>query len=441
MGAKSTSPSLTDSGDGLDPSGPVLYVGLDVGRRAHVVSAIPRAAMEDGSWERAPVRRVVANADGFTELIDWLAGLGTVDATVVACEPTGGWYTRTVVAWLEVRGYRVTWLQNWALHERRQLAIGKQTKTDALDARLLARLLYERDRLGGTRGLLQRRPASAEALRLLVRNRLKLVTLRTRYRLQLGVLEDVVFPELKEFFRSHSTGQIAREILELFPTPAALAAASPDQLAPLCKGQGRGVRLARRLHDLQALAANSVGLVDDTGELLTLQRWLLRQLRIVDEEIDNADATIGVALQGWPHHDRAILASFPCMSIHRQAVLFSTMGDWRSFQSDRQLRKLIGWYPEARESGTSVSKHRLGEKGNRLARREVWLWAVGLLSPKTPPTPFRAYYERLRARGVRGNVAVGHVAGKLISVVFHCLKTGEHYDPDRHGRALGLDDA
>jgi transposase len=384
---------------------------------------------------------VLANADGFTQLIHWLADLGPVAATVIGCEPTGGWYTRTVVAWLEVRGYRITWLQNWALHERRQLAIGKQTKTDALDARLLARLLYERERLGAVGGLLHRRPASAEALRLLVRNRLKLITLRTRYRLQLGVLEDVIFPELKECFRSHSTGRIAREILEHFPTPAALAAASPDQLAPLCKGQGRGARLARRLADLQELATRSVGLVDDIADLLTIQGWLLRQLRIVDEEIDTAEATIADALQVWPQRDRAILASLPGMSMLRQAVLLSTIGDWRSFQSDRQLRKLLGWYPEARESGTSVSKHRLGEKGNRLARREVWRWAVGLLSPRTPPTPFRAYYERLRARGVRGSVAVGHVAGKLISVLFHCLKKDEEYDATRHGHALGLDDA
>jgi hypothetical protein len=60
-------------------------------------------------------------------------------------EPTGGWYGRTVAAWLE---RHVDWLQNFAIHDRRHLMIGKQTKTDALDARLIARLLFERERLG-----------------------------------------------------------------------------------------------------------------------------------------------------------------------------------------------------------------------------------------------------------------------------------------------------
>ena len=68
------------------------------------------------------------------------------------------------------------------------------------------------------------------------------------------------------------------------------------------------------------------------------------------------------------------------------------------------------------------AKHVLGDKGNRLARREIWLWAFSVLTPKTPPTPFLTYYQNLRGRGMRGNVAMGHLAGKLISVLFFCLK-------------------
>jgi transposase len=440
MGAQPAYQALTESGGGSAAPGFRLYVGLDVGRRCHVVAAIPSAAMEDGSWERSPVRRVPTNVGGFTDLTTWLASLGPVDTTRIACEPTGGWYARTVVAWLEERGYQIVWAQNWALHERRQLAIGKQTKTDALDARLLARLLYERDRMGAARGFLHPRSRNAEALRLLVRNRLKLVNLRTRYRLQLGVVEDAVFPELKEFFSHQSTGLIVRDVLEHFPTPAALATATPEELTAVCVGRGRGVRLERRLRELQVLATNSAGLTRDIDQMLAVQRWLLRQVRVVDGEIASADAAVAAALEAWPPRDRAILASFPCVTVLRQAVLLATIDDWRSFDSDRQLRKLLGWYPEARESGTSVSKHTLGDKGNRLARREIWLWALSLLTPSSPATPFRAYFQQLRARGMRGNVAMGHLAGKLISVLYYCLKRGEAYDPVRHARALGCGD-
>ena len=53
----------------------------------------------------------------------------------IGMEPTGGWYGRTVAAWLERHGYRVDWLQNVALHDRRKLMIW-QTDQDRCAGRL-----------------------------------------------------------------------------------------------------------------------------------------------------------------------------------------------------------------------------------------------------------------------------------------------------------------
>jgi transposase len=160
-------------------------------------------------------------------------------------------------------------------------------------------------------------------------------------------------------------------------------------------------------------------------------RWLDRQIPEVEEHIEGA-------LEAWPREDRLIMSSFPGMSKQRQAVLLASVGDFADFRSDRQLRKLLGWYPELRESGSSLAYHRLGRGGNRLARREIWLWCLQLLLPGAP-TPFRLYYERLRQRGLSGKVAMGHVAGKLISVLFYCVRHQQPYDANLHARALGLD--
>jgi transposase len=182
-------------------------------------------------------------------------------------------------------------------------------------------------------------------------------------------------------------------------------------------------------------------LAQEIEQLLRVQAWLLRQLRILDQEVEVADMTIADALTNWPADVRTVLQSFPHVSGLRAAVLLSAIGDVKAFRSDRELRKHLGWYPEVVESGTSVHRHRLGQKGNRLARREMWLWVMTLIKSDCEARTFRAYYLRLRERGVPGKVAVGHVAGKLISVLFFCLRKGEPYDPDRHARALGLADA
>jgi transposase len=432
---------LTETWGPPIPTG-LLYLGIDIGRRQHLAAAIPETRMWDGSWERAPVRKVATTAVAFRDLTSWLAELGTQPEQVrIGMEPTGGWYGRTVAAWLERHGYRVDRLQNFALDDRRHLMIGKQTKTDALDARLIARLLFERERLGLKGGFLQRAPRNTDALRILVRNRARLVEQRTRCRNQLTAIEDVLFPELKDFFKKSVTSSSARLLLESFPTPNLVATADPTDLHRVVVCQGRATSLAARLMDLQLAATDSAGLVTDTQAIVHTQDWLLYQLRLVKGQIQQVESAIAAVLEEWSAQERGVLASFPAMTTVRQAVLLASIGDIACFRDDRQLRKLLGWYPEARESGSSLSKHRLGRSGNRMARRELWLWVLELISPQRPDTPFRDYYRRLRERDMAGHVAMGHLAGKLISVLFHCLRSGAPYDPLRHARDLGIADA
>ncbi len=436
MGTQSTA-ALTETWGVPAPTG-LLYLGIDIGRRKHLAAAIPETRMWDGSWERTPARTIATSALGFRGLTAWLGELGFApDQTRIGMEPTGGWYGRTVAAWLERHGYRVDWLQNFALHDRRHLMIGKQTKTDALDARLIARLLFERERLGLKGGFLQRPPQSSDAMRMLVRNRARLIEQRVRCRNQLTALEDVLFPELKDFFKSSVTTSSVRLLLESFPTPNHVAAADPADLHRVVVCQGHATAKAASLMDLQMAAASSAGLSTDTDAIVHAQDWLLYQLRMVDGQIQEVEAAIGAVLDEWPARERAVLCSFPIMTTVRQAILLASIGDIACFRDDRQLRKLLGWYPEARESGSSLSKHRLGRSGNRMARRELWLWAWELITPSHADTPFRHYYRRLRDRGMPGNVAMGHLAGKLISVLFHCLRSGNLYDPQRHARDLG----
>lgn len=440
MGAQSTLAALTETRDGTAPAGICLYVGIDAGRRHHVVVAARREQMENGSWERAAARHIPTSSAGFHQLINWLSSLGLEpDKVIVGCEPTGGWYSRTVAAWLERHGYTVSWLQNAALHDRRRLLIGKQTKTDALDARLIARLLYERETFGLRRGFLRQPPRSTDALRMLVRSRYQMVKQRSRFRMQLNTIVDVLFPELKDFFSTTITGPAARHLLEVFPTPEHIFTSQPGELRRvLIEGGAR--RKAAKAPELQAAARDSAGLVEGIAPILQAQSWLLRQLRLVDQQVEEVEGALAEALEAWPARDRAVLNSLPLMTTIRQAVLFSAIGDIASFDNDRQLRKYLGWYPELRESGTSVSSHTLGLSGNRLARREFWLWSMQLLTPLAAPTPFRAYYRRLCERGMAGSTAIGHLAGKLVTVLFFCLRRGECYDSERHMRNLGLGD-
>src|SRR5262249_48115226 len=101
----------------------------------------------------------------------------------------------------------------------------------------------------------------------------------------------------------------------------------------------------------------------------------------------------------------------------------------------------LGWFPATETSGTSVDRSRLAYSGVRMSRHVLYLMSMTLLSPNVPNDAFRDYYRRLVGRGMRGNAALGHVAGKLAMVLYGMLKKGRPYDEKRHRRALGLADA
>ena len=189
---------------------------------------------------------------------------------------------------------------------------------------------------------------------MLIRNRARLVEQRVRCGNQLTAIEDVLFPELKDFFKTGVTIPSARLLLESFPTPNHVAAADPAGLHRVVVREGRARGLARRLMALQGAAVDSAGLATDTDAIVQAQDWLLYQLRLLDGQIDQVEAAIGAVLEEWPAQERAVLASFPVMTNMRQAVLLATIGDIANFRDDRQLRKLLGWYPEARQSGSSL---------------------------------------------------------------------------------------
>ncbi len=85
--------------------------------------------------------------------------------------------------------------------------------------------------------MLKTGPRSTDGLRLLVRSRVRLIEQRTRLRRQLTNVEDALFPELKDFFKSSITSPAVRRLLEAFPTPWSMAASSTEDVY---RGAGGG---------------------------------------------------------------------------------------------------------------------------------------------------------------------------------------------------------
>lgn len=423
-----------------------VYLGVDVGRRHHVVSAITRSSFEAGDmrWQGAPTLKVEVNRAGFDRIAALVAKLRTDPRVqvVAGVEPTGGYYARTVHAFLVSLGIEVHWVKNAAVHDARDAIYGRRTKTDPVDARLIARLLYLREAVGQEYAFATGydQIGTYATLRLLVGNRWRLRQAQARAGNQLTQILDVVFPELAEVFARPVSSDAALQLLDRYPTPAAVTEAGPEEVYRIVVFEARAPRKAPLVPKLMELAGSSVGIATGIDDVVAAERYLVGQLIRLGEEVNTIEERIVDTLAMVP--EGKVICSFPAAKEIRAATILGAMGaPVSAFHSDKALRRHLGWSVEEERSGSSVAKERLARSGNRHSRREMRLWTLGLISPRTPWTPFKAHYDRLVAppNAKRPNVALGHLASKLITVLYACMLRNELYDENRLAKDMRID--
>jgi transposase len=142
-----TTKDQTTHGHGGVPAVPPgrVYVGIDVGYREHVAVAIPLATFlaprRKDQWQRAAPLSFSNDSAGFRRLLAYLKKASTSpDDFLVLLEPTGGFYGLNLQYFLVSEGYPLLQVENRAVKDYREKVFGSQTKTDEVDARLMARM-------------------------------------------------------------------------------------------------------------------------------------------------------------------------------------------------------------------------------------------------------------------------------------------------------------
>lgn len=136
------------------------------------------------------------------------------------------------------------------------------------------------------------------------------------------------------------------------------------------------------------------------------------------------------------HPYTPIIESLPVKSPIWTATLISMIGNIERFSTYAEFRAYAGWYPKIAQSGTSVHSSSLADDGARSLRNVFGQMAQILITPSIRSTPFHSYYQRLVARGMKPSVAIGHMAGKLATVLYQCLKTMTPYDAEKHRKQM-----
>jgi transposase len=107
------------------------------------------------------------------------------------------------------------------------------------------------------------------------------------------------------------------------------------------------------------------------------------------------------------------------------AIIIGEIGDIARFATPAKLQAFAGLEPTQYESGQFIGKRNVMVKRGSAQLRWALLMAARIASRHDPV--FGEYLAKKRAEGKHYNCAMGHVAKKLIRVIFRLMKTGEAY--------------
>jgi transposase len=232
------------------------------------------------------------------------------------------------------------------------------------------------------------------------------------------------FPELATLTDDIAAGWVLR-LLDQYPT-AELIAGAP--LACLKKIPHLSGEQAQAVH--QAAGQSVASLRGSVAEALVGDLVAqVRHCRNAEKALRKLLTTAFAKLPASPH---AQVVTIPGIGEATAAVLVAKIVDIDRFQTPEQVVGYFGVFPEENRSGVDKQGNPLPPgtmhmsfKGNDLVRS--YLWNAARTAIRYNPA-VRALYRRLKAKGQRGDVAIGHCMRKLLHLVFAVWKTNRPFD-------------
>ena len=233
-----------------------------------------------------------------------------------------------------------------------------------------------------------------------------------------------VFPELATL----ANDVAARWVLQLIDQYPSAERIGQARLSSLKKIPYLPAAKAAAIHQA---AQRSVGsLRGDVAE--TLVRDLVAQVRQCRRAEHKMRQLLIAAFADLPASGHRQVVTIPGIGAATAAILVAKIIDIDRFLTPEDLVGYFGIFPEEDSSG--VDKYgnplppgtlRMSHRGNDLVRG--YLWNAARVAIRHNPA-IRALYRRLKAKGKRGDVALGHCMRKLLHLVFAVWKTDRPFD-------------
>lgn len=390
----------------------LIYIGIDVAKNKHDCCII------NSDGEILKDAFTFSNSlHGFSQFYSAILDVvpeGNFEEVRVGLEATGH-YSINLVAFIRSKGLNPIIFNPLSINLFRKAHTLRKTKTDKTDAHYIAFILMSSYSSPHA-------PISyhIDELKVLTRHRSRLVESRSKLKISISRLLDVIFPEIESIVWSIHQNSVYQLLLQL-PNPKAICQCHLTKLANILRQGSKGKYGKDKAMELRELAFNSIG-CNSPSMAFELQQTI-RIIQNMQSEIDILDRQIKETVISL----HTPLITIPGISFVLAAIILSEIGDILRFDTSAKLLAFAGLEPSTYESGNfKANKTPMVKRGSTYLRWAL-LNASRLVAMRDKT--FGDYLRKKKLEGKHYNVAISHTAKKLVRVIFHMLKNNRVFVP------------
>ncbi len=357
----------------------------------------------------------IANSmEGFNQLYEKILSVtDNLDKVKIGLEATGH-YSYNILGYLLDKGLTPFVINPLHTNLYRKSLSLRKTKTDKVDSRTIASMLMSDVSLKPYSDTLYHN----EELKSLTRYRFDKVQQRARLKTSISRLVTILFPELEKLIPTLHMKSIYSLLYE-FPSAKAISKAHLTKLTNLLYANSRGHYGKEKAVSIREAAINSIGSYMPAKSLEL--KHTVKLLKELTSEIDEIEQEIKSIIDKL----NSPILTIPGIGYSLGAQIIAEIGDFKNFDSPDKILAFAGMSPSTYQSGKLYSSNaKMEKRGSKYLRSTFFTAAVCVC--RIEPT-FALYLAKKRAEGKHYYVAISHVVKKLVRLIFHLEKTGEHY--------------
>ncbi|PCF34129.1 IS110 family transposase, partial [Staphylococcus delphini] len=253
-------------------------------------------------------------------------------------------------------------------------------------------------------------------------------------RLKVELVETLhqTFPGLEKLFTNRYS-KIALNIAKTFPHPDYVSMLSDDELVEkVLHSTDKGISVNKAHKYAQKLIEiknNSFPNVDKSSFLIKKVQYLCDKLLIAIEEKKVFDQEMIDLAKKTTEFENII--SIPGIGELTAALLIGELGDIRNFKTNKQLNAFVGIDIKRYQSGTSKSRDTINKRGNKKARRLLYLIIMNIIRGRNHyQSHIVDYYYKLREQphGKPHKTAVIASINRLLKTIHYLIVNDKLYD-------------